>query len=95
MKVTINHNRILHLFLLVVCTHFIARFLIRAWRWTPLSAYGLACTITTQVSNAIMGCNVEHTNGGIEDKEREVKGERVLMKRKARRSGLAAGTKRK
>ncbi|KAL3771102.1 hypothetical protein ACHAWU_006479 [Discostella pseudostelligera] len=97
MEITIDRYRILHLILLIVCSHVIARFLINSWEWTPLSAYGLAVTVTTQISNAITQNNINAGNNdedNVVDKRRQEKRERVLMKRRERKSGLAE-TKRK
>ncbi|KAL7441636.1 hypothetical protein ACHAXH_008729, partial [Discostella pseudostelligera] len=92
MEIIIDRYRILHLILLIVCSHVIARFLINSWEWTPLSAYGLAVTITTQFSNAITRHNTNADNteeDDVVDKRRQERRERVLMKRRERRSGLA------
>lgn len=93
MKVTVNRNRILHLILLILCSHVIARVLIKVWEWPPLSAYGLGCTMTIQFSNAIIRFNTDNTDGHVY-KKKDDRRARVMMKRMARKNGLA-GTKRK
>ena len=105
MKIVVNRNRVLHLLLLIVCSHIIARFLINSWEWAPLSAYGLACTIATQFSNAIISIrngdadttnnNNNNNNGDGDDQKRKEKRDRIVMRRRERKSGMVVGTKRK
>jgi len=95
MKVTIDRYRILHLVMLMICSYLLAEALIAKMEWTPLSAYGLACTITTQISNGINSqYNEDEANSPVE-KRREDKRERVLEKRRERRTTGEAGKKKR
>ena len=63
----------------------LAQILIRKLGWTPLSAYGIATTITTTINNAIINPPDFNDNHEIEaDRERQKKRERLLDKRRER-----------
>ncbi len=57
MKVTIDASRILHLFLLITLSAAGAIMLVSYLEWTPLAAFGLSCTVVTQVSNLFLTTN--------------------------------------
>ena len=83
MKVTIDRYRILHLLLLMGTSFVLAETLIHKLEWTPLSAYGLACTLTTQISSALYG-QTEEDDVNAADAKRKEKRERVAEKRRER-----------
>lgn len=62
MKVTIDTVRILHLLALILLSTAGATLLVSYWDWTPLAAFGFACTIVTQVSNALRTTMLSNTN---------------------------------
>ena len=99
MKVTIDRYRVLHLFILVGCSFILAETLVSKWGWSYMSAYGFAISITTQISNAINKDNPRITdNDGPTDaaeKKREEKRERIIDKRKERKSGALTGSKKR
>lgn len=88
MKVTFDRYRILHLILLMACSWVLAKILIAKLEWTAMSAYGFACTLTTQINQAINSAKKDDDgdNNGAE-KKRQDKRDRVLEKRKERRNG--------
>ncbi|KAL7527882.1 hypothetical protein ACHAWF_002347 [Thalassiosira exigua] len=85
MKVTIDRYRILHLILLIICSFILAEILIKKLGWSRLSAYGFACTLTSQISQAIHRLQTDNPDG--EDEDRQDKRERVIQKRRDRRTG--------
>ena len=54
MKVTFDNTRLLHLFLLIAFSYLGGYLLVSYLEWTPLSAFGFACTVVCQVSNVIL-----------------------------------------
>ena len=91
MKVNISPKRIFHLILLIFSTYVLSQILIRKLEWTPLSAYGLGCTIVVQVNNAILTLFELDTLG-----DRGVKGKDAHKARESdseRRRWKTGGTK--
>ena len=101
MKVSIDRYRVLHLFILMGCSFILAETLVSKWEWSYMSAYGFAISITTQISNAINNNanNPRITNDGgpndAAEKKREEKRERIIDKRKERKSGAVTGSKKR
>ena len=89
MKVNLDRYRIFHLIVLLACSFVVAETLIAKMEWTKMSAYGLAITITTQLSNAINSANkdADAADESAAEKKRQEKRERVLEKRRERRNG--------
>lgn len=54
MKVNFDATRIAHLLALLFFTYLGGRLLVSYLEWTPLSAYGLSCTVSVQINNAIL-----------------------------------------
>lgn len=98
MKVTIDRYRILHLVLLMACSFVLGEILIAKMGWAPLSAYGFACTVTSQISSAAREALANKDQKEEVDsaqKKREEKRGKVLEKRRGRRSGELAGAGKK
>ena len=68
MKVTVDTKRLLHLGILLIVTHVLGQYLMTNYEWTFLSAYGFSCSLSCQMSNALLkvleGGIVNHGNGG-------------------------------
>ena len=94
MKVTIERYRVLHLLVLTGCSFVLAEILIHKLGWTALSAYGMACTFTSQVSSAIYAQTEEEEVDAAELKRKE-KRERVAEKRRERRIWTGGSGKKK
>mmetsp|Transcript_2090 Transcript_2090/g.3872 ORF Transcript_2090/g.3872 Transcript_2090/m.3872 type:complete len:104 (-) Transcript_2090:505-816(-) len=93
MKVTLDAQRILHLLLLLSISYLIGQFLVSRYEWKPFSAYGFGCTLTCNISNAVVKM-IEGGNpiaGGSHDGSaaNTVRREHVLEKRKKRRENAA------
>jgi len=54
MKVTLDASRILHLVILICLSFTGAWFLVTYFEWTPMTAFGFACTLVTQLSNLLL-----------------------------------------
>ena len=90
MKITFDRYRILHLILLVACSFILAETLIAKMEWSKLSAYGFACTMISQLSNAISPIESDDSKRtAAEETKRQDKRERTLEKRRERRNGVA------
>jgi hypothetical protein len=87
MKITFDRYRILHLFLLMACTFILAETLIAKMDWSKLSAYGFACTVVTQISNAMNPIESDNSEPPAADKKKHEKRRRIVEKRRERRSG--------
>ena len=90
MKITFDRYRILHLFLLMACTFILAEILIAKIYWSKLSAYGFACTVVTQINNAMNPIESHSEDLSAADEKKRDKRGRILEKRKERRSGLTS-----
>mmetsp|Transcript_15715 Transcript_15715/g.33228 ORF Transcript_15715/g.33228 Transcript_15715/m.33228 type:complete len:95 (+) Transcript_15715:180-464(+) len=94
MKINLDRWRILHLLVLMGISFVLAEILIAKMGWTGLSAYGFACTITTQINNAINpDPNAEAEEAA--EKKRQEKRDRVVEKRQLRRKEGVAGKKKR
>lgn len=93
MQVTLDAQRILHLFALLLSSFLIAKLLQVKLEWTPLSAWGLGISISCQVSNAILKImdpesSINNTNSADEKEQKwQQDRQRELEKRKERRIG--------
>mmetsp|Transcript_53251 Transcript_53251/g.79090 ORF Transcript_53251/g.79090 Transcript_53251/m.79090 type:complete len:94 (-) Transcript_53251:348-629(-) len=75
MIVTIDKTRVLHLFLLIVLTILGGYTLISRYGWNKLSAFGLSCSVTCQVSSIIMKLILQKKESSNDDLlERRIKG---------------------
>ena len=54
MKVNLDPSRFVHLFVLLGFTGVVATFLQSYLDWSPMAAYGVACTVVVQCSEALM-----------------------------------------
>lgn len=88
MNIVFDMYRGLHLLLLVTLTYTLGKALIDKYEWTPLSAYGLTCSLVCQLSNVILKVR-EMTHGSGHHTESECGDEdrrrRRKMSRKAKR----------
>ena len=90
MKFTFDRYRILHLILLMACSYIVAETLIAKMEWSKLSAYGFACTVITQLNNAINPIESDDSkHTAAEETKKQDKRERILEKRRERRKGVA------
>jgi len=54
MKVTLDATRIAHLLALIASSLVGAYLLVTLLEWTPMAAFGMACTLSTQLSNIVL-----------------------------------------
>lgn len=95
MKVNIDRYRILHLILLIAISSVVAETLVTKLDWTRMSAYGFACSVTSQVSQrvySILNPSEEEQAADAAEKKRLDKRERVLEKRRGRKIDAEFGS---
>jgi hypothetical protein len=91
MNIVFDIYRGLHLLLLITLTYTFGKVLIDIYEWTPLSAYGLTCSLVCQLSNVFLKVR-EMTNGlgqyNESDRGDEDRRTRRKMSRKAKRQTI-------
>ena len=96
MKVNISPERILHFIALTISTYLIGKLLITKLDWTPLSAYGLGCTIVVQVNNAILKISeADPSDSGDGGNDAKIGRERTLERRRRKAESTSDGVNRK
>ena len=94
MLITIDRTRIVHLCVLIATTLIAGSILTNFYKWNRLSAYGLTCTISCQISDVILKVSKEKRKLKQEEEALELK--RLKKKQKENlMTGINANRKKK